>query len=32
MGGAAKSDKTEHFGSYDFKIERYEIKIEGVKN
>ena len=31
-GGAAKNDKTGHSGFYDFRIERYKIKIYSVKN
>ena len=32
MGGLAKNDKTGHSGFYDFRIERYKIKIYSVKN
>ena len=32
MGVPAKNDKTRHSKLYDFKIERYKIKILGVKD
>ena len=32
MGGPAKNGKTGYSGFYDLRIERYKIKIEGVKN
>ena len=32
MGWPAKNDKTGHSKFYDFRIERYKIKIQGVKN
>ena len=32
MGGPAKNSKTGLSGFYDFRIERYKIKIEGIKN
>ena len=31
MGGLAKNGKTGHSGLYDLRIERYKIKIYGVK-
>ena len=32
VAGLAKNNKTGHSGFYDFRIERYEIKIYSVKN